>query len=326
MSKPSVYVTRLLPDEALVPLREQCEVEMNSGHSILSKAALLEKVKGKDAILVSHTAINADIIETISPKCRILASFGVGYNNIDVGAATKHGIYVSNNPDAVTGATADFTWALLLAAARRIVECDQYVRAGKKGWGPTNLLGAHVTGKTLGIVGGGRIGTAVGKRAKGFAMDILYTDVQANAAFEAATGGKFVDKKTLLQEADFISIHVPLLPSTHYYIGADEFKQMKKTAILINASRGEVVNEKALVKALQNNIIAGAGLDVFEREPELEPGLADLPNVILSPHAATSTLDTRIQQGEGCARNIFAALAGKMPPNCLNPEAKENQR
>lgn len=326
MSKPSVYVTRLLPDEALVPLREQCEVEMNPGHSILSKAALLEKVKGKDAILVSHTAINADIIETISSKCRILASFGVGYNNIDVGAATKHGIYVSNNPDAVTGATADFTWALLLAAARRIVECDQYVRAGKKGWGPTNLLGAHVTGKTLGIVGGGRIGTAVGKRAKGFAMDILYTDVQANAAFEAATGGKFVDKKTLLQEADFISIHVPLLPSTHYYIGADEFKQMKKTAILINASRGEVVNEKALVKALQNNIIAGAGLDVFEREPELEPGLADLPNVILSPHAATSTLDTRIQQGEGCARNIFAALAGKMPPNCLNPEAKENQR
>lgn len=326
MSKPSVYVTRLLPDEALVPLREQCEVEMNSGHSILSKAALLEKVKGKDAILVSHTAINADIIETISSKCRILASFGVGYNNIDVGAATKHGIYVSNNPDAVTGATADFTWALLLAAARRIVECDQYVRAGKKGWGPTNLLGAHVTGKTLGIVGGGRIGTAVGKRAKGFAMDILYTDVQANAAFEAATGGKFVDKKTLLQEADFISIHVPLLPSTHYYIGADEFKQMKKTAILINASRGEVVNEKALVKALQNNIIAGAGLDVFEREPELEPGLADLPNVILSPHAATSTLDTRIQQGEGCARNIFAVLAGKMPPNCLNPEAKENQR
>lgn len=326
MAKPSVYVTRLLPAEALAQLREHCEVEMNPGYSILSKAALLEKARGKDAILVSHTTIDADVIEAISPQCRILASFGVGYNNIDVGAATKHGIYVSNNPDAVTGATADFTWTLLLAAARRIVECDRYIRAGEKGWGPTNLLGAHVTGKTLGIIGGGRIGTAVGKRAQGFDMNILYTDIQANAAFEEATGGKFVDKQTLLQAADFISIHVPLLPATHHYIGAAELKQMKKTAILINAARGEVVNERALVAALQNNIIAGAGLDVFEREPELEPGLADLPNVVLSPHVGTSTLDTRIQQGEGCAKNILAALAGKIPPNCLNPAAKENHR
>ncbi|MDR3561574.1 MAG: D-glycerate dehydrogenase [Negativicutes bacterium] len=322
MSKPSVYVTRLLPKEALVMLKERCEIEMNPGYDVLSKEDLLAKLKGRDAVLVSHTVIDEEICQAIKSHCKILAGYGVGYNNLDVPAATKHGIYVSNNPDAVTAATADLAWTLLLAAARRVVEADTYVRAGKKDWGPTTLMGTQVSGRTLGIIGGGRVGTAVGKRGKGFDMDIIYTDVQANPAFEEATGGRFVDKETLLKEADFISIHIPLLPSTRHFIGAGELKLMKKTAILINAARGPIVDEKALVEALQNRTIAGAGLDVFEREPELEPGLAELANVVLTPHIGTTTMDARIKQGECCARNIFAALDGKIPPNCLNPEAK----
>jgi len=291
----------------------------------LSKEELLQKLKGKDAVIVSHTAIDEEICQAIKVYCKILASYGVGYNNIDVDAATQHGIYVSNNPDAVTAATADLTWALLLAAARRVVECDRYVRSGKKDWGPTTLLGAQVSGKTFGIIGGGRVGTAVGKRAKGFDMKIIYTDVKANPVFEEATGGTFVDKDTLLKEADFISIHIPLFPATKHFIGARELKGMKKTAILINAARGPIVDEKALVEALRGGTIAGAGLDVFEREPDLEPGLAELPNVVLTPHVGTSTMDARIKQGECCARNIIAALDGKIPPNCLNTDAKANQ-
>ena len=321
MSRPSVYVTRLLPEEALVMLRERCDIEMNPGYEILPKEELLAKLKGKDAVLVSHTAIDAAICQTVKVHCKILASYGVGYNNIDVDAATQQGIYVSNNPDAVTAATADLTWALLLAAARRIVESDRYVRSGKKDWGPTTLLGTQVSGKTLGIIGGGRVGTAVGKRAKGFDMNIIYTDVQASPAFEEATAGKFVDKETLLKESDYISIHVPLLPSTRHFIGDVELKLMKRTAILVNAARGPLVDEKALVQALRGGVIAGAGLDVFEREPELEPNLAELSNVVLTPHIGTSTMVARIMQGECCARNIFAALDGKIPPNCLNPEA-----
>ena len=322
MSKPSVYVTRSLPPEALALLKERCEVEMNSENQILPKEELLKKVKGKDAILVSHTAIDAEICEAIKSHCKILASYGVGYNNIDVDAATRNGIYVSNNPDAVTDATADFTWTLLLAAARRVIQCDQFVRSGHKDWGPSIMLGHQVSRKTLGIIGGGRIGTAVGKRAKGFDMRIIYTDVQANPTFEEVTDGRFVSKETLLKEADFISIHVPLIASTYHLIGSKELKIMKKTAILINAARGPIVDEKSLVEALQNGIISGAGLDVFEHEPDLEPGLAELPNIVFAPHVGTATLYTRIKQGEGCARNIFAVLDGKIPPNCLNPNAR----
>ncbi|WP_378952954.1 2-hydroxyacid dehydrogenase [Pelosinus sp. sgz500959] len=324
MSKPSVYVTRLLPVETLVMLKERCDVEMNPGYEVLPKEELLAKLAGKDAVLVSHTEIDEEICQAIQSHCKILASYGVGYNNIDVDAATKYGMYVSNNPDAVTAATADLTWTLLLNAARRTIESDRYVRSGKKDWGPTNMLGTQVSGKTFGIVGGGRVGTAVGKRAKGFDMKIIYTDVQANPVFEEATGGAFVDKETLLKEADFISLHVPLLPATHHFIGANELKLMKKTAILVNAARGPLVDEKALVEALQNKTIAGAGLDVFEHEPDLEPELIELSNVVLTPHIGTSTMDARIQQGEGCARNIFAVLDGKMPPNCLNPKVKES--
>jgi len=325
MPRPSVYVTRLLPEEALVMLKERCDVEMNHGYEVLSKKDLLEKLTGKDAVLVSHTEIDGEICQAIQSHCKILAGYGVGYNNLDMNAATQQGIYVSNNPDAVTAATADLTWTLLLGVARRVVEADHYVRSGNKDWGPTTMLGAQVSGKTLGIIGGGRVGSAVGRRATGFDMKIIYTDVQANPLFEVATGGRFVDKETLLKEADFISLHVPLLPATHHLISGAELKLMKKTAILINAARGPLVDEKALVTALQNGNIAGAGLDVYEGEPAIEPELIILPNVVLTPHIGTSTMDARIKQGETCARNIFAALDGEIPPNCLNPQAKENR-
>lgn len=322
MSKPNVFVTRALPPEALSLLKERCEVEVSP--VALSKAELLEKLKGRDAVVVvSGTPIDEEICLSVKSHCKIFAGHGVGYNNIDVAAATKHGIFVSYTPGVVTEATADLSFTLLAATARRIVECDKFVRSGQKGWGPTNLIGSQISGKTLGIVGGGRIGSAVGQRGKGFNMNIIYTDIKPNPNFEAATGGKFVDKETLLRQADFISLHMPLLPATRHYISTSELMAMKPTAILINASRGPVVDEAALVKALKERTIAGAGLDVFEYEPRLAEGLAELDNVVLTPHIGTSTLDTRIEMGEMCARNVFAALDGQLPPNCLNPEVKK---
>jgi lactate dehydrogenase-like 2-hydroxyacid dehydrogenase len=325
MNKPNVYVTRPLPIEALAMLKERCEVEMNSENRVLSKPELLEKIKGRDAILVVGTPIDEEVFQSVTSQCKIFAAHGVGYEKIDVDAATKQGILVSNTPEVVTDATADLVWMLLLSTARRALECDQFVRSGQRGWGPTNMIGTQVSGKTLGIIGGGRIGMAVAERGRGFRMNIIYTDIKANPIFEAATGGRFVDKDRVLKEADFVSIHVPLLPTTHHYISTRELKLMKHTAILINASRGPVVDERALVEALQSGLIKGAGLDVFEREPELEPGLVKLTNVVLTPHIGTATMDTRIAMGAVCAQNIFAALDGKRPPNCLNPQIITNR-
>ncbi len=325
MVKPRVYVTRPVPLAALDLLKERCEVEMNRENRILTAEELLTEFKGADAVLVVETPIDEKILQAVLPQCKIFANYGVGYNHIDVAAATKYGFYVSNTPDVVTDVTADLTWALLLAAARRVIECDRFVRSGQKGWGVTNMIGTQVSGKTLGIIGGGRIGMAVAQRAKGFNMKLIYTDVQPSMAFETTAGGKFVAKETLLKEADFISIHVPLFPATHHLISSNDFNLMKKTAILINAARGPIVDEAALVKALRSGLIAGAGLDVFEREPATEPGLADLPNVVLTPHIGTSTIEVRIAMGELCTRNIFAVLDGQQPPNCLNPEVVARQ-
>jgi lactate dehydrogenase-like 2-hydroxyacid dehydrogenase len=320
MTRPNVYVTRPIPEEAIELLKERCDVEMNKDLKPLSKQDLIAKLKGRDAILVSRTSIDEEICLAIKDTCKILANYGVGYDNIDYKAATKYGIFVTFNPDEVTEATADQAWALILAVGRRIVECDKYVRAGSKDWGPTKLLGTDISGKTIGIVGGGRVGTAVGKRAKGFGMRIIYTDIKSSFKFEEETGGEFVDKETLLESSDFISLHLPYMTSTYHYISEKELELMKQSAILINTSRGKVVDEKALVKALKNNLISGAGLDVFENEPNLEPGLYELSNVVLTPHTGTSTLDTRIKMGEGCARSIFSVLDRQIPKNCVNPE------
>lgn len=323
-SKPKVYVTRALPIEALQLLKERCDVDMNSDSQRVSRQDLIERIKRYDALLVTGTKIDEEVCEAIKSKCKILANYGVGYDNIDVEAATRHGIYVTNNPGVVTEATADLAFTLLLATARRIIECDRYVRSGEKAWGPTNLMGSQVSGKTIGIIGPGRIGTAVAMRAKGFNMNIIYTNAKPNIAFEKATGGKYVDSETLFKEVDFISIHVPSLPSTRYLVGVNEFKLMKNTAIIINTARGAIIDEEAMISALHNKEIAGAGLDVFEKEPLIESRLTDFTNVVLAPHVGTSTLDTRIIMGEQCARNIFEALDGKLPRNCVNPEVKIN--
>lgn len=323
MSKFRVYVTYPLGDSILALLREKCDVEVNPEERSLSAAELIEKAKGFDAVLVVSAGVTEEVSRELAPHCRIFANYGVGYNNIDVDAATRHGIYVSNTPDVLTDTTADLAFALLLSTARRIVECDAYVRAGHKGWGPMNLIGTQVSGKTIGILGGGRIGKAVAQRAKGFNMNILYTDECPNPVFEVETGGTFVDKNRLLSESDFISVHVPLLPSTRHLLGLEEFKRMKRSAILINDSRGPIVDEAALVTALKEGLIAGAGLDVFENEPELALGLSGLPNVVLSPHVGSSTEETRVAMGELCAQNIFAVQDGCLPVTCVNPEAKE---
>jgi glyoxylate reductase len=325
MTKPNVYITRPLPVQVF-DLFGGYNVEMNSEDRELTKDELLAKIKGRDAVLVVSSIIDEEICRAVKSKCKIFANYGVGYNHIDVESATKHGIYVSNTPDVVTDATADLAWTLLLATARRMVECDKFVRSGQKSWSPMNLLGTQVTGKTLGIVGGGRIGQAVARRAQGFRMNVIYTDVQNIPAFEVATIGKFVDKDTLVKSADFISVHVPLLPSTRHLFGAAEFKLMKKTAILINTARGPIIDEKALVEALREGQFAGAGLDVFEQEPNLMDGLSELPNVVLSPHVGTSTTEIRIEMAVVCAKDIIAALSNQIPPNCLNPEATSNRR
>jgi lactate dehydrogenase-like 2-hydroxyacid dehydrogenase len=324
MTKPNIYITRRLPAEIL-DLFPGSDVEMNPEDRGLTRDELLAKIKDRDAVVVIGDIIDGEICRAVKAKCRIIANYGVGFNNIDVRSATEHGIYVSNTPDVVTDATADLTWALLLATARRVVECDRFVRSGRKGWNVMNLMSTQVSGKTLGIIGGGRIGQAVAERAQGFRMKVIYTDVERLRAFEAATGGTFVDRETLLRSADFISIHVPLLPATRHLLGAEAFRLMKKTAFLINAARGPIVDEKALVAALRDGQLAGAGLDVFEQEPNLTEGLSELSNVVLTPHVGTQTAEIRVEMAGVCARNVFAALSGRIPPDGLNPEAGSNR-
>lgn len=322
MTRPNVYVTRMLPQPAIDLLKEHCDVEINPEDRVLERAELLEKVRGRDAVLCLLTdAIDEEVFAAAGPQCKIFANYAVGFNNIDVAAATRRKILVSNTPDVLTDATADLAWTLLFATARRVVEADKYLRDGKyKGWGPMLLLGLDITGKTLGVIGAGRIGGNFAAKAKGFKMKILYNAVRPNPAFEAETGGVLVDKETLLRESDFVSVHVPLMPSTHHLISTNEFKLMKKSAVLINTSRGPVVNEKALVTALKSGEIWGAGLDVYENEPAVEPELLECENAILLPHVASATIETRTNMGLIAVRNILAALNGEVPPSVINKE------
>jgi glyoxylate reductase len=297
-------------------------VEIFSDDRAITRRELLEKVKGRDAILPMVTeTIDAEVLNVAGPNCKIIANYAVGYNNIDVNEATKRGIMVTNTPDVLTTATAEMTWALLFAVTRRISEAERYVRAGKfTEWSPSLLLGLEITGKTLGVIGTGRIGTVFAKKAKGFDMKILYNDIAKNEKFEQETGAILVDKETLLKESDFISLHVPLMPSTTHLISINEFKMMKNTAILLNVARGPIVDEKALVKALKTGEIWGAGLDVFEREPEFDPELRKLDNVVLSPHLGSATIEARLGMGMIAVKNIIAAMKGDIPPTLVNKE------
>lgn len=316
MSRWSVYITRNLPEQAVNMLEKECSVEINREERALTKEELMERIKGKDAVLCLLTdIIDAEVIEA-AEGVRIFANYAVGYDNIDIEAAKERGIVVTNTPGVLTDTTADLAWALLFAVARRVAPADQFTRAGNfTGWSPLLFLGQDITGKVLGIIGSGRIGSAFGRKAKGFEMKILYHDLQRNQEFEAETGARFVDKETLLKEADFISLHVPLMPTTRHFIGEKELQLMKKTAVLINTSRGPVIDEAALVKALNNKEIFGAGLDVYENEPHLASGLRELDNVALLPHIASASIETRTKMAIMAAENILAVMKGKRPPN-----------
>ena len=320
--KPKVYVSRLIPQEGLDIVQAACDAEVNSDDKSLSQPELIDKVKGKEGLLCLLTDEINDAILAASPQLKVIANVAVGFNNIDVQAASRRKILVTNTPGVLDDTTADFTWCLLLASARRLAEAERFARAGKyTGWGITLLCGEDVFGKTLGICGLGRIGRGVAKRAKGFEMRILYADaVPAPDEVECESGAQFVDKETLFREADFVTLHVPLLPETHHYVSVKELKLMKKTAHLINASRGPVIDELALVQALRERWIAGAGLDVYEHEPQLTPGLTELDNVTLAPHIASASVDTRTKMAVMAATSLVEALQGRRPPNLVNPE------
>lgn len=320
-----VYVTRPVQAEGLALLRTRCEVKVGVAEE-LSEEQFLKEIKDAVGIVVIDKKIDRKICEAIRSHCLILANYGVGYDSIDLQAATENGILVTYNPGIVTDDTADLAMGLLLAVARRIPESDLFVRRGEKNWKTLELFGTKVSGKNLGIVGSGRIAEAMAKRALGFDMKILYTGRSRNPEFESLTGGKYCVKEELLEKSDFVSLHIPSTPETYHYLDEKEFTLMKPGAILVNTARGAVINEKALLKALEKKKIAGAGLDVFEREPEVETGLLQLANVVLAPHSGTRTLETRNQMLNRCAQAIFDAMDAKIPMNCLNAETLKNRK
>lgn len=318
----SVYITRPIPEPGPdLVARAASRLDANPDDRGLSHAELLEAVAGRDAVLCLLTdRIDAEVLEA-ARGCKVFANMAVGYNNVDVDAATRLGILVTNTPGVLTEATADLTWALLLGVARRVAEGDREMRAGRfTGWGPLYMLGGDVTGRTLGLVGPGRIATAVAKRARGFDMEILYYGRRPSEQLEAL-GAKAVDLPDLLSRSDFVSLHVPLNDHSRHMIGAKALEQMKPSAYLINTSRGPVVDEAALVDALKAGRIAGAGLDVYEDEPRMAPGLADCENALLLPHLGSSTHATRSAMSRMAAENLVAVLEGRRPPNLVNPEA-----
>jgi glyoxylate reductase len=323
--KPKVLVTRILPKPAMEIIEAECDADINERDVRYSKQELMERAEGREGMVCLLTdEIDAEVIGACRGM-KVIANVAVGYNNIDLEAASRERIVVTNTPGVLTETTADLAWSLLMTTARRLVEADRYLRADKwKEWGLNLLLGGDVYGKTLGIVGFGRIGQAMARRARGFDMRVLYYDNnRANATLERELNASYTDLETLLKEADFVTLHVPLTEETRHLIGEREFSMMKSTAYMINTSRGPVVDEAALVEALRNGTIAGAGLDVFEREPQVEEGLLGLDNTVLLPHIGSASVATRTRMATMAAENLLAALKGERPPNAVNPEVLE---
>lgn len=317
-----VFVTRPIPESGIALLRDAGhDVTVRGSDSPVTRGVLLQVLGEADALVSMLTErIDADLLAA-APSLRIVANFAVGTNNIDIAAATKRGIAVTNTPDVLTDATADLTLALILAASRRIVEASDNLRSRQwHGWGPLQFLGWQITGKTLGIVGPGRIATAVARRARGFDMKVVYTGRRRNEEFERATGAHHRDLDALLAEADVVSLHCPLTAETKHLIGERQLARMKPTAILVNTARGPVIDEPALARALRDRRIAAAGLDVFEEEPVVHAGLFDCPTAVLLPHIGSATIESRSAMADLCARNIIAFAAGEKPPTILNPE------
>ncbi len=327
MTKPKVYVTRMIPEAGIELLSETCDVEVNPEDRPLTRAELLENVQGRQGVIGLLTdKIDSEFFDAAS-EIKGYANYAVGFDNIDIPEATRRKLPVSNTPDVLTDATAEMAWALLFAVARRVVESDQAMRSGAwSGWGPLQFIGGDVTGKTLGILGAGRIGTVMALMSKGFKMKVLYTDSspgKINPVLEKELGARSVGFEELLEESDFISIHVPLRSDTRHRFNAAAFKKMKKTAYLINTARGPVINEADLVEALKEKEIGGAGLDVYEFEPKMAEGLAALDNVVTAAHTGSATAEARKNMAILAAQNLLAMLSGQRPPTCLNPEIYE---
>src|SRR6476620_42374 len=324
-----ILLTQLVPAPAVDKRRDAVgadgTLDVNPDPDrIWTRQELIDKLRAGnyDALYCMLTnPIDTEVMDA-APNLKIIANMAVGYNNIDVTEATKRRIPVSNTPGVLTDTTADFAWTLLMAAARRVVESDRFTRAGRfHGWGPLMMVGQDVYGKTLGIVGFGRIGRAVAKRASGFDMKVLYYDVYpADPETEKSLNARSVSMDELLQQSDYVSLHTDYNPETHHLIGAPELAKMKSTAYLVNTSRGAIVDEAALAIALKNGTIAGVGLDVFEREPDINPDLLKLENALLAPHIASASLETRTAMALMAADNILATLRGERAPNVVNPE------
>ena len=316
---PILYLSRLLPDPVMAIVRERFQLVQDPHDALPAPSVLREGLCQADAAIVTlGDFIDAETIRAAT-RLKILANYAVGYNNIDLAAAQARGLIVTNTPDVLTDATADLTWALLLATARRVAEGDALVRSGRwTGWSPTQLLGAEVSGKTLGIIGMGRIGQAVAHRAVGFRMPVRYHTRQTQATPSLPREWEHRSLQDILREADVVTIHVPLTAATYHLIGARELAWMRPTAFLINTARGSIVDEGALVDALKAGIIAGAGLDVYEQEPAIHSALAQLKQVVLLPHLGSATLHARVQMGLVCLENIQAVLDGRPAPNQLH--------
>ncbi len=314
--KYKAFITRALPEAAQERLSKVFDLTINPHDRALTADEIMLHVADCDALICLLTdKIDRAVIDA-APRLQAICNYAVGYNNIDVEYATSKGIVVCNTPGVLTESTADLAWALLMAAARRIVEGDHMMRRGEfPGWEPLMLLGNDIWGKTIGIIGMGRIGQAVARRALGFGMKVLYSGSAAKALDFPAT---YCDLDSLLQQSDFISIHAPLTPQTRHMLGKQQFEQMKDTVVLINTARGAIINEAELVIALQQKTIAAAGLDVYEHEPAMADGLADLPNVVLAPHIGSASIDTRTKMAIMTAENAIAVVQGREPVARVN--------
>ncbi|MFH0971579.1 MAG: D-glycerate dehydrogenase [Candidatus Micrarchaeota archaeon] len=327
MGRPKVFVTRPLPGNALHELRKHCDIEMQEEDRLAKREEIAEGIKGKDALLCLLTdKIDGDLMDQ-NPNLKIISNYAVGFDNIDIPAATHRKILVTNTPGVLTETTADLTMGLLLAAARRIVESDKFTREARyEGWGPSMLLGVDVYGKTLGVVGLGRIGRAVATRAyRGFGMNIIYNDPQEDFEFNKEFNAKFVGMDSLITDSDFISIHVPLTPKTKHMFKEKQFHMMKKNAVLVNTSRGAIIEQAALAKALKEKRIFAAALDVYEDEPRVPVELIPLSNVIMVPHIGSASLETRSKMADMAVQAILDFFSGKMPVNAINKEVMQKK-
>jgi glyoxylate reductase len=322
MTRPDVLVTRPIMDDPLARLRERCDVTVHRNEFGIPREELLGIVAGRDALVTMLTElVDAELLAAAGPRLKIVANHAVGFDNVNLADCTQAGVLATNTPDVLTETTADTAFTLLMTAARRVGEGERFLRSGRQWiWGPLMMLGQDVHHKTIGIVGFGRIGQAVARRARGFGMRVIYADA-VQLPSEVEDGATRVPLEELLEDADFVSIHTNLTDETRHLFGHEEFKRMKPTAVLVNTSRGPVVDEAALADALEAGELFAAGLDVFEREPDVHPKLLELQNVVVIPHLGSATVDTRDAMGHLVVDNVFAALDGNRPPTLLNPEA-----